>query len=103
MKYKILETKLAQKDLEYILDYMIVSLANPSAATAFADKVEACYSNLEQMPMMYEFCHDPQLRAMGYHKVVIKNYIMIYKINEDNKTVTILRIFYGRQDYEKQI
>ena len=52
---------------------------------------------------MYELCRDPRLRALEYHKAVIKNFIMVYKVDEAAKTVHILRFFYGRQDYEKLI
>lgn len=64
---------------------------------------EQCYSDLEKMPLMYEFCRDPRLRALGYRKAVIKSYIMVYKVDEAAKTVYILRFFYGRQNYEKLI
>ncbi len=103
MAYKIIETELAVQDLDSILAYITLSLANPIAASAFADAVEDCYSNLEKMPLMFELCRDSRLRAMGYHKAVIKNYVMVYKVDENARTVNILRFFYGRQDYEKLI
>ena len=103
MVYKIIETELALQDLDEIIAYIALTLANPSAAGSFADEVEACYSNLEKMPLMYGFCNDPRLRALKYHKAVIKNYVMVYKVDEDEKTVNILRFFHGRQDYEKLI
>ena len=103
MAYKIVETELAGQDLAGILAYITYSLANPSAAASFADEVERCYASLENMPLMFEFCRDPGLRAAGYHKAIIKNYIMVYKVEEAARTVTILRFFYGRQDYEKLI
>lgn len=103
MAYEIIKTELAEQDLDSILGYMVHSLANPSAATSFADAVEACYSDLEKMPLMYELCRDPRLRALEYHKAVIKNYIIVYKVDEAAKTVHILRFFHGRRDYEKLI
>ena len=54
MAYKIIKTRLAEQDLDNILGYIVLSLANPSAAASFADAVEACYSDLEKMPLMYE-------------------------------------------------
>lgn len=103
MAYEIIKTELAEQDLDSILGYMVHSLANPSAAASFADAVEACYSDLEKMPLMYELCRDTRLRALEYHKAVIKNYIMVYKVDDAAKTVHILRFFYGRRDYEKLI
>lgn len=103
MAYRIVETELALRDLDSILSYIALTLSNLSAAASFADEIEKCYSNLEEMPLMCEFCHDPRLRVLGYRKAVIKNYVMVYKVDEAEKTVIILRFFYGRQDYERMI
>lgn len=103
MAYKIFETELALQDLDSILSYIALTLNNPSAASSFADEVEKCYSRLEEMPLMFELCHDPRLYTLGYHKAVIKNYVMVYKVDEVEMTVTVLRFFYSRQDYEKLI
>ena len=52
MAYKLVETALAQADLDAILSYLALSLENPTAATAFANEVEKCYTALEQMPYL---------------------------------------------------
>ena len=99
----MVETELAVQDLNGILEYMIYSLSNPSAASSFADEVEECYASLERMPLMYELCREPQLNTLGYRKAVIKNYVLIYRVAKAEKTVYILRIFYGRRDYVELI
>ena len=103
MAYKIIETERAQQDLSDIVDYIIFSLENPSAAAALLDEVEACYDSLEQFPLMFETCRDPHLMSLGYRKAMVKNYLMIYKVNESSKIIFIMRFFHGRQDYEKLI
>lgn len=101
MVYKIRETFSARQDLENIVQYLVSSLENPPAAAAFLDEVEDCYGHLESMPLMFEACRSPHLRARGYRKVLIKNYILVYTVDESNQTVDILRFFHGSQDYEK--
>lgn len=101
MVYKIIETEHAQRDLSDIVDYIVSALENPSAAVSLLDEVAACYDNLERLPMMFEACRDPRLKSMGYRKARIKNYIMIYKVNESRRAVLVMRFFHGRQDYEK--
>ena len=44
-----------------------------------------------------------RLEKEGYRKAVVKNYIIVYKVDEDAKKVSILRFFYGAQDYNKLI
>ncbi|WP_027365898.1 type II toxin-antitoxin system RelE/ParE family toxin [Desulfotruncus alcoholivorax] len=99
--YKLIVTELAHQDLDNIVLYIAVQLANPTAASNFLDEVEKCYAYLKSNPMMYPKCNDSRLEKEGYRKAVVKNYIIIYKVDEDAKKVNILRFFYGAQDYNK--
>ncbi|MCK9268000.1 MAG: type II toxin-antitoxin system RelE/ParE family toxin [Alkaliphilus sp.] len=101
--YKINVSELAHKDLDQIVSYIAINLASPAAATNFLDKVEECYDYLKHNPLMYAKCQNIRLEKEGYRKIPIKNYILVYKINEKTKTVNILRFFYGAQDYLKLI
>ena len=103
MAYKLIKTDSYQRDLDGAVGYIVLSLVNKTAAVSLLDAVEKIYDDLERMPLMYSLCNDPHLRNLKYHKVVIKNYVMVYKVDEDEKTVNILRFFHGRQDYEKLI
>lgn len=97
--YKLLVTELAHQDLDKIVSYIAVQLANPKAAGDFLDEVTTCYNFLKNNPMMYERCQDKRLKEEGYRKAVIKNYLLVYKVNEVSQTVSIMRFFYSAQDY----
>lgn len=101
MAYKLVKTDSFQRDLDAAIAYIALTLENKAAASSLLDAVEQSFDGLERMPLMYGFCNDPRLRALGYHKAVLKNYVMVYKVDETEKAVTILRFFHGRQDYEK--
>ena len=103
MAYKIVKTDAFQRDLDAVIRYIAVSLENRIAAVSLLDAIEDSYEGLERMPLMYETCHDPYLKELGYRKAVIRNYILIYKVNSETKTVYIMRLFHGRQDYGKLI
>ena len=101
MGYKVLVTKSAEQDLDDIVSYMVNDLSAPKAASDFLDAVSGCYAYLRQTPGMFALCKSPNLSARQYRKAVIKNYILIYRFDEIEKTVFILRFFYGGRDYEK--
>ncbi len=103
MAYKLIKTDSFQRDLDAVIGYIALSLENRIAAASLLDAVEKSYDGIERMPLMYEACHDPHLKELGYRKAVIRNYIMVYRVDEGSKTVYILRMFHGRQDYEKLI
>jgi len=101
--YKLVVSELAHRDLDDIISYIAEELANPDAARDFIKEVIACYRNLKANPLMYEKCRDNRLKAEGYRKALIKSYVAVYKVNEEIKTVTILRFFYSARDYVKLI
>ncbi len=101
--YKLNVSELAHQDLDKIVSYIAVQLANPSAAGDFLDEVDKCYDYLKSNPLMYAKCQDMRLEKEGYRKVLIKNYVLVYKIDEASKAVNVLRFFYGVQDYVKLI
>ena len=43
------------------------------------------------------------LAQKGYRKVLIKNYVLVFKVNEAKKVVTIYRLFYGAEDYPNKM
>lgn len=103
MAYDLFVTEAAHEDLEEALVYIAGDLANPGAAAKLLDQVEACYEQLKTFPMLYAQCQDLRLKNLGYRKVAIGNFVMVYHPNENEKRVCILRFFYGGRDYEKLI
>ncbi|MBN1468550.1 MAG: type II toxin-antitoxin system RelE/ParE family toxin [Fusobacteriaceae bacterium] len=101
--YKLIVSELAHQDLGTIVSYIVEELSNPIAASNFLDEVDKCYNYLKTNPLMYEKCQDKRLWKEGYRKVFIKKYVLLYKIDEDSKVVSIMRFFYGAQDYIKQM
>jgi len=101
--YRLAVSELAHSDLDNIVSYIAVQLANPTAAANFLDEMEKCYGYLKSNSHMYERCQDAYLERTGYHKATIKNYVLVYKVDEAARAVTIHRFFYGAQDYVKLI
>ena len=97
------DTDRADRELSDILEYLSVQLQNPTAATAFVEEVLSVYEALKHTPYMYELSHNLRLHRMGYHKVVIKNYVMLYRVDEQTQCVYVLHFFYGARQYEKLI
>ena len=103
MAYNVSITDGASTELGEILGYIINRLQNPNAAKDFLDKVEECYGRLTDNPKIYQLCDYENFKEKGYRKAVVKNYVIIYRIDEAAKTVYILHIFYGRQNYYSYI
>ena len=51
--YTLIVSELAHEDLDDIVSYIAIQLANPTVAGDFLDEVVKCYSYLKSNPMMY--------------------------------------------------
>jgi len=102
-EYDINITENAQKDLESIYFYISEELSeNESAINTITEIKEKIFS-LDIMPSRYALVNDLSLSKMGYRHVNVKNYIILYLVNEKKKTVTIARILHERINYAKYL
>ena len=103
MAYRVRITESADRDLEEIIAYIAIKLANPKAATDFVTALEERYTTLEDHPLMYELSQNDRLSEQGYHRFVVGSYIVLYLVDEEQQVVNIARVIYGRRNYEKII
>ena len=101
MAYKLIVSKEAHRDVDQIVSYIAHELKNTKAAINFFNDVENSYRHVEENPFMYSLCGDVRLEKEGYRKIPIKNYLIIYRVDEAQKDVFVVRIIYGPRDYVK--
>ena len=101
--YRLDVSDRAEQDLDLIITYIAEKLAAPIAAADFAGEVYDCYDHLENNPYMYEKCRDPTLQKEGYRRAVVKNYLLVFKVDDTAGEVTVYRFFHGTQDYANLI
>ena len=97
--YSIKITKEAETALSEIYVYISSVLKNPIAADNLLNEIESSFKALIDTPEMYALCNDIHLRQYGYRKIVIKNYLIFYKINTAANNIYIMRIIYGKREY----
>jgi len=103
IKYNLQFTKEAELDLDECFDYIKITLKAPEAALNLMKEIESSINLLMEYPFMCPSCSDNVLAIMEYRKLIVKNYVAVYSVNEKLKLITVLRIFFGRRDYTKYI
>lgn len=103
MAYKLVITRHAEEELDEILGYIALELCNPEAAARLADEIERRYDLLGKSPHIYAECSQPILRISHYRKIPISNYLLIFRIDEQNGTVYVERFFSGLEDYADKL
>jgi len=97
--YYIQITEPAEKDLYEIGAYLLKELLEPETARKVISKIANGINSLEDMPLRNALVADERLAYKGIRKIMVDNYIVFYIVTEENKTVTIIRILYGRRDW----
>lgn len=91
-RYKILVSEKYYMDLKEILHYISRDLSAPLTASTLLNDIEQMVSSLSTMPYRYSIIDDSYLSHKEFRKCLIKNFIIFYKVDEENKTIMVHRI-----------
>ena len=103
MDYKLKITDSAERDLDEILTYIIHELDNLDAALKLSDEINDRYKKLKENPYLYPMCIDPRIKLLGYRRIVIGGFLLLYRIDQELKIVFVERFFSQLQDYAAKI
>ena len=98
-KYHIDITEPAENDLREIGHYILRELLEPAIANKLVGKIGDAILTLEELPLRNPLITDEKMSKRGIRKLLIDNYIVFYMVSEQQRTVTIIRILYGRRDW----
>lgn len=99
MSYNLRITKKAEDDLNAAADYIEFTLLNPQAADDLIDKADKELSSLTETPQIHRLVDDPFLNVLGIRFILVNNYMAFFLINEEEKTVYIIRFLYGKRNW----
>jgi addiction module RelE/StbE family toxin len=98
--YKVTISPLAAEDMDGIYGYIAHKLEAPEAAQRLMLKIEKSILNLKDMAHSHAKCLDETLNKKGYRQLIVNNYLAFYTIKEEEKTVLVVRVLYGRRQIE---
>ena len=93
--YNIRYSPVVQFDLEGIVNYVSDTLCAPQAAQKLLRKLRESIETLGEFP----FSGKELKWKSGYRWTRVDNYMIFYTVEQNDKTVTIMRILYGASDY----
>ena len=102
-KYKIQLSIQAKEDYKNIVFYIKNILLEPNIASKYAKLIKEEIKKLEYLPKKFSIIDKEILKYDNFRKLVIKSYIVFYRINEDKKIVNVERILYGGTDWKNKL
>lgn len=100
MKYKVLRTDKAEEQLREIIFYIADDSDSIEIALKYLDKIQHAIMQLEDFPYIGSIPKYAILRKQGYRVLIVERHLVFYKVNEDEKLVTIYAIVDGRREYK---
>ena len=89
----------AVQDLEGIYRYVSDALQAPRTAGDLIDTLEAGILSLQNMPYRCPERRQGAYANRGYRQLLVKNYTVIYRVDEENKQVLIVTVRYSRSQF----
>lgn len=98
-QYKVIITPTAYKEIDHIYNYISENLYAENAAIELMRKIEEKIQKLKYAPKIHTEIEKINGLKRRYRRIVIKNFVILYTINEEEKIVYVSHIYYGRQNY----
>ena len=89
------------KEMTEIYEYISNNLKEDNAAKRLMTEVTNKVLNLENTPEIYMKIGKVDKLKREYHRMVVKNYIVLYTIDLEKRKVYVSRMVYGRKKYLK--
>ena len=97
--YKLKISKLYDSDVDSSYDYINDTLKNPKAAYNLIVNITNKLLKIRENPKIRPLVRDEYLASLGYRLINVKNYMIFYIIDEDNKYLKIVRFLYCKRDW----
>ena len=98
MKYKVLRTDTADAMIRNIVLYIAENFGNEIALNKL-DDLEKSILELEDNPYIGTEPRYTVLKRQGYKVLILEKDLVFYKIDENQKVVTVYAVVDQRQDY----
>lgn len=99
VKYQVKITPQAFRDMDMIYDYIARHLLEPGTANNLVDEIEAGIFSLEEIPNRGAPRRIGNYANKGYRQLFIKNYTIVYRVDETEKQVIIVTVKYSGSDF----
>lgn len=103
-KYDIIVTETCQKEIKQIYDYISNNLYADKSAKRLMGKVEKSIKDLKHFPYIHSMIKSNYANVKeNYRRIIVNNYVILYLIDEDKKSIYISHMFYSKSNYLKNI
>ena len=97
--YRLSFSKLYDKDIESSYNYILNNLEAPMAADNLIIEVIKKLNKIKENPNIRPLVQDKYLASLGYRLINVKNYMVFYIIDDDDKHIKVVRFLYNKRNW----
>ena len=98
--YKVIYSPQSLEDLTEIYEYIRFTLQARIAADNQSSRIRKMIRSLDTLPARHSHVDWEPWASMKIYKVLVDNYMIFYRVDEELSTVSIIRIFYSGRNIE---
>lgn len=96
--YKLTFLPLFKEDLSKIVDYINITLQNPTAANRLVDDIEAAIAKRLELPVLFAPYQSSITREHPYYRINVRNFSIFYVVI--NNTMEVRRLLYAKRNID---
>ena len=97
-QYEVKITEPAQRQLQEIVRYIAGDLQEQRTALWMLDTLEKEILSLSTLPNRVALTEEEPWHSAGIRKLPVKNYLVYFWVNEEQKQAQITAVVFGRRD-----
>lgn len=98
MEYVVKLTAQAISQIQETVSYISKVLLEPEIARKWANYLQKQISSLDILPARYPLTEEEPWHTRGIRKMPVKNFLVYYLIDDEQKTVLVTAVIYGRRN-----
>ena len=98
-KYRVMINPKAAGDIDRIYGYLAGDRLAQEAARRQAERLKTAILKLDTFPQSHQKRLEGRYAEKGYRQLIIDNYIAVFRIDEDTKTVTVVTVQYHKREF----
>lgn len=102
-RYQVCYSDDALRDLRDIFEYIAFELKEPGIATAQVNRIRDSIRSLDTFPARNKVVEWEPWSNRGMRQMSVNNFITFYTTDDENFSVYVSRIFYGKRDIPSHI
>ena len=103
MKYEVVISEQAEKDLRAIYEYIAFEKQSPETASSLLLRLEEQILKLDEMPQRFREYEEEPWKSRGLRVMPVENYMVCYIPRDEYERVYVIRVFYSGRNIDKQL